>query len=149
MRRLPAFAAPLACLLWLGLPGSALANPGTVQSGHYTIHYNALSGDALPLASTRAYGLRHASDQGLVIIAVNKGDPDTGANAPFSVSGHAATLLGKPVPLAFRHVDDGHGHHSALVVFTVSGGETLRFDLAVTPQDAGTTHLRFVHSYGP
>ncbi|HET6586815.1 MAG TPA: DUF4426 domain-containing protein [Oleiagrimonas sp.] len=149
MRRLPALATLLTCLLWLGLPGGALAYPGTVQSGQYTIHYNALSGDALPLASTRAYGLRHASDQGLVVIAVNKGDPDTGTNVPFGVSGHAATLLGKPVPLTFRHVDDGHDHHSVLVVFTVSSGETLRFDLDVTPQDAGTTHLHFVHSYEP
>ncbi len=148
MRRLAALAALLACLCWPGMPGTAQA--GEVQSGEYTIHYNALSGDALPLASTRAHGLRHASDQGLVTIAVNLGEPDTGANVPFRVSGHAVTLLGKPVPLAFRHVDDGHGNHSVLVVFDVPGSETLRFDLDVTPQGTSApTHLRFVHSYEP
>lgn len=134
------------CVLWTGI---AQAGPGQVQGNGYTIHYNALSGDALPLVSTRAHGLRHASDQGLVTITVNAGDADTGANVPFDVGGHASTLLGTPVPLTFRHVNDVHGNHSVLVVFTVSGGETVRFDLDVTPQDAATTHLHFIHSYQP
>ena len=146
MQRSPALAFFTACALWAGI---AQAGPGQVRGDGYTIHYNALNGNALPLVSTRAHNLRHSADQGLVIITVNTGDADTGANVPFDASGHAATLLGKPVPLTFRHVNDIHGHHSVLVVFTVSGGETVRFDLDVTPQDASATHLHFIHSYEP
>lgn len=134
-----------ACVLWAGI---AQAGPGQVRGDGYTIHYNALSGDALPLVSTRTYGLRHSADQGLVTITVNAGGAG-GANVPFDAGGHASTLLGKPVPLTFRHVNDIHGNHSVLVVFDVSGGETVRFDLDVTPQDAATTHLHFIHSYEP
>lgn len=131
------------------MAGLARAAPGQVRADGYTIYYNALSGDALPLASTRAHGLRHTSDQGLVTIAVNSGQGDTGSNVPLTVSGHAATLLGHPVPIKVRYIDDRRGNHSALVTFNVISNETVRFVLDVTPRGGSTTRLRFVHSYEP
>lgn len=133
-------------LLALGLVGLVHAAPGQRQAGDYTIYYNALSGADLPLVSTRAYGLRHTADQGLVTIAVND---RSGANVPLTVSGHASTLLGARVPIKIRYVNDGHGNHSVLVTFGVSSNQTLRFDLDVTPRGGTTTHLHFVHSYMP
>lgn len=132
----------------LGLAGMAHAAPDSLRAGNYTVHYNALSGDTLPLVSTRAYGLRHASDQGLVIITVNAGADASRTSVPLTVAGHAATLLGHAVPIKVRYINDQSGH-SALVTFTVSGSQSIRFDLDVTPQGAPTTQLQFVHTYKP
>lgn len=152
MQRRPVRSSMAACLLagmfWLGMPGSAHASPGQVQSGKVTIYYNALSGNALPVQSTRAHGLRHAADQGIVVITASRGQGADSANVPITVSGQASTLLGHPVPLTFRHIDE-HGNLSTLVVFDLSGAQTVRFDLTVTPQDAPTKHLHFMHNYEP
>ena len=138
----------LAGMFWLGLPGSVHASPGQVQSGKITIYYNALSGDALPVQSTRTHNLRHASSQGIVIITASHGQGADSINVPVTVSGEASTLLGHQVPLTFRHFNE-HGNLSTLVVFDLSGAQTVRFDLTVTPQGAPTTHLHFVHDYEP
>lgn len=126
-----------------GLTNTAIAAPGSLRAGDYTIHYNALSGNALPPVSTRAYGLRHDAGQGLVTITVNT---KAGATVPLTVTGQASTLLGRTIPIKVRYIDDKTGH-SALVTFNVGDNQTIRFDLDVTPQNASTTHLRLVHTY--
>jgi hypothetical protein len=136
-------------MLGMGIAASAYARPGEVRAGHYTIYYNTLTANALPEVSAHAYGLRHRADQGLVTLAVNMGDGATGHNVPFTVSGKARTLLDQPVPLTIRYFNDEHGNHAALVLFTVHGGETVRFKLEVTPPHGRATELRFVHSFGP
>lgn len=144
------FMAALWLAAGLGLAGAAIAAPDNQRAGDYTIHYNALSADALPLVSTRAYGLRHDADQGLVTITVNANAAPgkVGTTVPLTVSGHASTLLGHAVALKVHYVDDPSGH-SALVIFNVSGNQTIRFDLDVTPRGAPTTHLQFMHTYKP
>ena len=132
----------------LGVTGAAAGAPDSQRAGDYTIHYNALSGDALPVVSTRAYGLRHDASQGLVTITVNAGPGAAGATLPLTVTGRAATLLGRTIPIKVRYIDDKTGH-SALVTFDIHGSQSIRFDLDVTPQNASTTHLRFVHTYTP
>ncbi len=127
---------------------AATANAGSVRSGGCTIHYNALSGDALPLVSTRAYGLRHTSDQGIVVISARCRHGTGSINVPVAASGHATTLLGRKVKLNFRRVGKRDGY-STLATFGVSNGETLRFDIDVTPRDAPVRHLRFMHEYVP
>jgi hypothetical protein len=137
-----------AAMLGVGIPASAHASPGQARAGKYTIYYNVLRATALPKVSARAYGLRHRADQGLVTLAVNVGNEAAGHNVPFTVSGTARTLLDQPVPLTIRYFNDDHGHHAALVLFTVNGNETVRFKLEVTPPHGSPTELRFVHSFG-
>lgn len=134
-------------LLAAALP--AVAIPGTLRAGHYTIYYNAFTGSDLPLASTRAYALRHAPDQGVVNITVTAGPADTSPNVAATVTGRATTLLGAPVHMTVRYVHDPAGNESALLTFTLSPPQTIRFTLDVTPRGGPTTRLVFVHSYAP
>lgn len=130
----------------LVLATPALAAPGELTTPHYTVHYNALSGAALPEVSTRTYGLRHSADQGLVTVTANANDARQ-ANLPFALQGHASTLLGASIPLKIRYVhDDGDGF-SALVTFRITASQTVHFVLDVTPYGGKTSRLDFSHDY--
>ena len=132
-------------ILLTAAPLSLAAN-GQQQVGDYTIYYNALSADALPAATMRTHGLTHSATQGLVVISVSRGNGANAVEVAAQVSGRAKTLLGKPLPLHFRNIDD-NGSLSTLGSFTVPGTDTVRFELDVTPQGGPTTHLQFTHDY--
>jgi hypothetical protein len=97
----------------------------------------------LPAVAASNYKLPRSDTQGLLIIAVERND---GANVPAAVRGHAATLLGRSLPLQFRRVDE-NGSPSTLGTFTLPGSDTVRFDLDVTPQGGPTTHVQWVQDF--
>jgi hypothetical protein len=134
--------APAFFLLFAACAASATDN--VVQVGDVTIRYNALSADALPEASARAYGLQHSAGQGMVNVLVSRSGDDTGVAA--KVSGKAMTLLGAPVPIKFRTVNES-GSQSYLGTFAVPGPGALHFVLTVTPTGEATQTIDFTQDF--
>lgn len=133
-------------LVLLALCVASAAMAGSVRSGDVTIYYNALSGNALPKTSTDAYGIRHALDQGLVIIAASRGVGSHAVNVPLTVHGKATTLLGRKIKLRFHAINED-GNLSTLATFDIGAHETVTFDISVTTPDGVTTPLHFTHTY--
>lgn len=130
----------------LALCLASVAMAGSVRSGEVTIYYNALSGNDLPKASTDAYGLRHAADQGIVIIAASRGNGSNAINVPVTVTGTATTLLGRKIRLRFHAINE-NGELSTLATFDIGDHETVNFEITVTTADRATTPLHFTHAY--
>lgn len=138
-----------AAMLLAMVPWAGRADDNARQAGDFTIYFNALTTDALPASQAQAYGLPHSARQGLVVVSVSHGSGAASTEVPATVTGTASTLLGAPVKLTFRNVDDG-GHPSTLGTFTVPGPGTVRFDLMVRPEGGPATPLQFTHDYaGP
>jgi Domain of unknown function (DUF4426) len=141
MNRLSRFA-PFFFLLFAACTVSAADN--VVQVGDVTIRYNALSADALPEASAKAYGLEHSAGQGLVNVLISRGGDESGVAA--KVSGKAMTLLGTPVAIKFRAVNES-GSQSYLGTFAVPGPGALHFVLTVTPTGEATQTIDFTQDF--
>ncbi|MBB3227352.1 hypothetical protein FHW69_001975 [Luteibacter sp. Sphag1AF] len=132
-------------ILACGLACPALAaQAGEVRSGEVVVRYNALPTANLPAESARRYGLVRSQDQGLVIVAVSRASDDGDVAA--TVSGRASTLIGSPVPVTFRRVEES-GSVSWLGTFQVPSPGALRFSLDVTPTGAATQHVEFVQDF--
>jgi Domain of unknown function (DUF4426) len=134
--------APAVLLLFAAC--AACATDNVVQVGDVTIRYNALSADALPEASAKAYGLEHSAGQGLVNVLVSRDGDGSGVAA--KVSGKAMTLLGAPVPIKFRIVNES-GSQSYLGTFQVPGPGALHFVLSVTPVGEATQTIDFTQDF--
>lgn len=119
-----------------------VATAGEKTSGAYTIHYNALPTRSLPAESAARYDLAREPNQGMLIVTVL----DDSGNTPAKVTGHASTLTGEEVAIAFHSVAAGSSM-STLGTFTIPGSGTLRFELEVTPRDGKATKLRFVQDF--
>lgn len=135
---------------WIGLFAlimlPLLASAGETTVGPYTIHYNALSSNFLPQATTDKLGIGRSLNQGVLNITVLKGDGAKASSVPSQVTGSVATLTGHRLVIDFQQVIDSGGE-SWIGTFTVPGNDTLRFDLDVAPEDGPATKIQFTHDY--
>ncbi|TCV94189.1 uncharacterized protein DUF4426 [Luteibacter rhizovicinus] len=120
------------------------AHAGEQVGGANVIRYNALATSNLPAASAQRYGLTRAEDQGIVIVAVARGSDD--GDVPATVEGRAMTLIGAPVPIAFRRVEDA-GTVSWLGTFRIPSPGALHFVLTVTPRGSATETVDFTQDF--
>lgn len=108
--------------------------------GDYTIHYNALSTDALQPAVARAYGITRSKSRVLVNVSVLKQVMGTtGRPVTAEVSARAINLNNQLKTIAMRKVEDNGGIYY-LGEVTVDHGETLTFIIDVSPENTGKAH---------
>lgn len=126
---------PLAFLL-TALSPSAHAG-GTQDFGDFQVHYNALATDQLSPQVASAYGIVRSKNRALLNVAVTrKKDGTTGEPFEARVNVNAANLSGQTKNARIRKVEE-EGEPKAIYYIAeinVSDGETLLFDLRVTPQ---------------
>lgn len=138
-----AFASAALIALMMLMPRAAAAGQSQ-RYGHYIVYYSAISTDLLTPAVANAYGYQRSSHKGLVNIAIKRGAGNGVEQAVAGkVSGSAVNLSGQRVPVDFREVKDGDAVYY-LGTFPISGSDTVRFDLTVTP--AGDTPHKLVFS---
>ena len=131
-------------LLLLCTPRAAAAGQSQ-QFGDHVVYYSALSTDMLTPEVARAYGLVRSSHQGLLNIAIRRAGDDGPAETG-TVRGSAVNLSGQRVPVKFQEVRDGEAIYY-LGTFPISGSDTVRFDLTVTPKGDAAHRLDFSRDY--
>lgn len=124
---------------------------GSEDVGDYLIHYNALSTDQLAPAVASAYGVVRSRNRALLNIAVTrKQDGTTGTPVEALVNVNAANLSGQSKSVRVRKVTE-EGEPRAIYYIAeinVADGETLIFDIKVTPEDRKQTHtVRFKQQF--
>lgn len=124
---------------------------GSDDVGDYMVHYNALPTDQLAPAVASAYGVVRSRNRALLNIAVTrKQDGTTGIPVEALVNVDAANLSGQTKNVRVRKVTE-EGEPQAIYYIAeinVADGETLIFDIKVTPEDRNETHtVRFKQQF--
>lgn len=138
MRTLPSFARYIGLLLVCLLPGLASAE-NSLKFGDYVVHYNAFRSDTLTPEIAQAYQLTRRNNRAVVNITVQKVAADGKTTAvKAKVSGFASNLNAQVKQLEFREIYDGDAIYY-IAETQVSNEETLRFEIAATPEGASNT----------
>lgn len=124
---------------------------GSEDVGDYMVHYNALPTDQLAPAVASAYGVVRSRNRALLNIAITrKRDGTTGIPVEALVNVNAANLSGQTKNVRVRKVTE-EGEPQAIYYIAeinVADGETLIFDIKVTPEDRKQTHtVRFKQQF--
>lgn len=139
-------AIPFLLALLLALTVAPAQAGGTEDVGKYLVHYNALSTDQLAPAVASAYGVVRSRNRALLNIAVTrKEDGTTGRPVEALVNVDAANLSGQTKSVRMRMIKE-EGEPGAIYYIAeinVADGETLVFDVKVTPE--GGTQTYTVH----
>lgn len=140
MRARPLITAVLASVLTF--PTATIAG-GTEDFGDYLVHYNALPTDQLAPAVASAYDVVRSRNRALLNIAITrKEDGTTGVPVEARVNVDAANLSGQVKNVKVRKVTE-EGEPVAIYYIAeinVADGETLIFDVKVTPEDHAETY---------
>ena len=103
--------------------------------GDYVVHFNAVSTNFLAPEVAGNYGIRRSPSQALINVAVlKKVMGTTGQPVEASVSGTASNLTGQQTALTMRQIREGRAIYY-IDTFRVSNGETLNFELDITPAE--------------
>lgn len=110
----------------------------------HEIHYNAVPTDHLAPSVASAYGIIRSKTRAMLNIAVLRKNED-GTRTPVTavVNVHAANLSGQVKPLKLRQINEDEAIYY-IGELPVADGETLIFDVYVTPaSEEQTHHIRF------
>lgn len=132
------------------LPAHAAENRQFTEIDGYVIHYNAVSTADVPPAVAKAYDIVRSRARGLLNISVlRKTEGAIGTPEPVRarVSVEAKNLTGQLKPFKVREItEDGAIYY--LGDFSVNDGETVVFDIRVTPEGSDRTHeIRFKRQF--
>lgn len=134
--RQPAYPISMVLTLVLLLPGAVLAER-SVTAGDFVVHYNAFNATFLEPAIAQQHGVTRSRYRGVVTVAVLKAAAGTtGQPATAEVRGEARNLAGQTHRLDFRQVREETAIYY-LAEMRIADGETLRFNLKVTPEPEG------------
>lgn len=116
--------------------------------GNYRIHFNALSTDSLAPQVAQAYGIVRSSSRAMLNVSIMR-RADQGLSEPIKgkVDVNASNLTGQLKALKIREIVEGDTENAAIYYIgelPVADGETLIFDLAVTPEGETSSYkIRF------
>lgn len=146
--RLPAYRSLVALFILLLCGAMTPAVADSYDAGKYVIHYNALPTDQLAPDVASAYGIVRSKTRAMLNISIiRKQEGTTGTPVTGQVNVHTANLTGQVKDLRLRRIDEGKAIYYIGEV-TVADGETLIFDLYVTPEgEEKTHHIRFQQSF--
>lgn len=122
-------------------PQLSEAAPSSLEAhrdfGDYRIHFNALNTDSLAPQVAKAYGIVRSKNRGMLNVSLmRKAEQGSGRPVKGKVAVNAANLTGQLKVVNLREITEGEGDYVAIYYigeFPVADGETLIFDLAVTP----------------
>lgn len=140
-------AAGMVCLALAILPLSLKAEQSR-DFGDFTVHYSAFTTDILSPEIANSYGIRRSSNRVLLNISVLKKVIGTSAQpVRAAVKAAATNLISQLRELKMRELNE-HGAIYYIGDLKVDHGETLKFDLAVTPEGAdGTYNFSFTQQF--
>lgn len=139
--RFTRFTAALALSLGLFVFASPLlAVGGSQDAGNYTIHYNAIPTARLTPQVASAYGILRSKTRGLLNVAViRQQEGTTGEPVSADIIVHASNLTGQSKQINLREITEEQAIYT-IGEFGISHGETVVFDIYVTPPGAEKTH---------
>lgn len=124
-------------VILLGLLAMPAGAGGTEEFGDYRVHYNALATDMLAPSVATAYGVVRSRNRALLNISVTRKQDKPGVHSVEAiVNVTASNLSGQVKNIRMRKVMDD-GDSPAIYYLgevSVADGETLIFDIKVTPQ---------------
>ena len=120
--------------LFVILFGSAIHAETAFTFGDYSVHYSAFTTDFIPAEVAKQYGITRSKNRAMMNISVIKKVMNTSVQPVRAEIVATATNLNKQLrKLAVKeHVESGAIYY--ISEFPVSNGETLDFNLAVTPE---------------
>lgn len=135
-----------------GDPQLAQAPPSSLKShedfGVYRVHFNALSTDSLAPQVARAYNIVRSKSRAMLNVSIMR-RAETGTATPIKgkVVVNASNLTGQLKAIKLREIVEGEGESAAIYYIgelPVADGETLIFDIAVTPAGESASYkVRF------
>lgn len=131
----------LSALLFALVVGTSAAwAGGTDDFGDYQVHYNAFPSDTLTPQIATAYGIVRSKNQAILNIAVTRKRKDQpGLPVPAYVNITAANLNGQVKSVRMKQIHEENAVYY-LGLLSVNDGETLVFDIDVTPEGQTDTH---------
>lgn len=133
-----------------GDPELAQAPPSTLKShedfGNYRVHFNALSTDSLAPQVARAYDIVRSKSRAMLNVSIMQ-TAESGMPTPVKgkVVVNASNLTGQLKAIKLREIVEGEGTAIYYIgELPVADGETLIFDIAVTPAGESASYkVRF------
>ena len=125
----------------LAVTGPALAG-GTEDFGDYRIHYNAIATDELSPEIASAYNIVRSKNRAMLNVSVTRDIPgETGESVTAKVDVTASNLTGQVKDLRLREVNEKGDWPAVYYIgeVSVADGETLKFDIKVTPEGSDET----------
>lgn len=128
----------------------AQAPPSSLEThkdfGEYRVHFNALSTDSLAPQVAKAYGIVRSKSRAMLNVSLmrrNQSGPDQPVTGKVVVN--ASNLTGQLKVIALREIVEGEGEAIYYIgELPVADGETLIFDIAVTPEgETASYQIRF------
>ncbi|MCK5770601.1 DUF4426 domain-containing protein [Algiphilus sp.] len=138
-----------AMTLLLAIAGVCAAENGgqSVVRDGFEIHYAALGTMDIPAETARAVQVTRSANRMLLVLNAQRADDAASVRA--TAEGTVTNIVGQAKTFEPRVVED-NGVWYVLADFRVSGGERLRFDLAVTPEGASAPiPVRFQQTFYP
>jgi hypothetical protein len=130
----------------------SLATPSwaeqTIETQHYTVHYNAFNSTAIAPESAEQHGFVRSKYSAMLNIAVFENATD-GKQTPIAalIQGEARNNLGQVQTLRFKSIKEGSAQYY-LSEFTFTDEQELSFDLTVQPDpNKDAIPLRFKQTF--
>jgi hypothetical protein len=114
------------------------AHADTSTLGDFTVHYLAVNSTFLEPQIAAQYGIERGSRLGFINVAVLRNETDSSIGTPVAatLTGSKFNLMQQSSPLQFKEVREGEAIYY-IAQFDFSDAETLRFEIAVQPEDKG------------
>lgn len=139
------FAGLLALLAACGGPGDSAnvpeaepADSTSAEIGNHVVHFSAQSTDQLSPDVARAYDIVRSNSRAMVTVSVH--DRASGKPVAALVNVEAVNLTGQLKNISMRRINEGDAIYY-IGDLAVANQETLTFEIAVTPEDAGKPSL--------
>jgi len=110
-----------------------------VKVGEYTVHFSAFNTDTLQPNMAKAYNITRSKNRGMFTISIMKEAPSLspmGKPVRARIKASASNLTGQLRDFKVREIDEGDAVYY-ISVFHVAAGETLDFDIKISPDDGG------------
>jgi len=136
-------------LVLTGLLSTAQAD-APVTVGDYTVHFSAFTTDTLQPNMAKAYNITRSKNRGMFTLSLMKKVNDVsplGKAVRAKIESKASNLSGQLRDFNVREIDEGNAVYY-ISVFHVTQGETLDFDIEITPLDGGKPfHVKFRQAF--
>ena len=133
----------LGCLL----TAAAAQAQGSLTQNGYTIHYSAIPTLDLAPEVARGYVITRSANRALLNIAVRQGEGSDSRALVANIQGSASNDAGQSQMLSLREIREGEAIYY-LAEPRMRPGDTLRFDLLVTPEGSSSPiRVRFSRSF--
>ena len=129
-------------------PPAEAAEASSKAFGDYVVYFNAMSTDQLQAEVARMYDIARSKNRAMLSISIIRNETNgVGASVAGAVDVSAANLTGQIKNLSLRKIQEGDAIYYIGDV-AVANGETLVFDIDVTPADEVETFaLRFSRQF--